>query len=183
MVYGDQAIIHTSKGDIEISFYTDSTPKTVENFSKLTAEGYYNGLTWHRVIKGFMIQGGDPKGDGTGGASIWGGTFADEINPKSLNMTDSDIKTYTDKGYAYNYNLTSHPVQVGSVAMANSGPNTNGSQFFIVTEKDQPHLNGQHTVFAHVTKGLDVAKVISEVKTDSNDKPVDPIYIKSIELK
>jgi cyclophilin family peptidyl-prolyl cis-trans isomerase len=180
---GNMAIIHTSKGDIEIAFYPESAPKTVENFKALSEKGYYDNLAWHRVIKGFMIQGGDPKGDGTGGESSFGDTFDDEINPKSLGLSDDQIKKLEDQGYKYNYKLTSHKMDVGSLAMANSGPNTNGSQFFIVTEQAQPHLDGQHTVFGHVIKGLDVAVAISEVPVDESDKPIDPVNITSVELK
>jgi len=183
LIIGDQVVIHTSKGDIEIEFYGKDAPKTVENFQLLTKEGYYNGLTFHRVIKGFMIQGGDPTGDGTGGESAWGEPFKDEINPSSLGLTQDAISKLVEKGYNFDYGLNSHKMLKGSIAMANSGPDTNGSQFFIVTEKDQPHLDGQHTVFGHVTKGLDVAKAISEVEVDENDKPVEPVYITSVELK
>ncbi|HOX40718.1 MAG TPA: peptidylprolyl isomerase [bacterium] len=180
---GDQAVIHTSKGDIEIEFYKESAPKTVENFQLLSQRGYYNDLTWHRVIKGFMIQGGDPGGDGTGGESAWGEPFEDEISAKSLGLDDAAIKQLTDKGYVYNDSLTSHKMVKGSVAMANSGPNTNGSQFFIVTDSEQPHLDGQHTVFAEVTGGMDVVKAISEVEVDENDKPKSEVKILSVELK
>lgn len=183
LIYGDQAIIHTSKGDIEIEFYRESAPRAVENFQKLTEKNYFNNTTWHRVIKGFMIQGGDPEGTGMGGESAFGGSFEDEINPESLGMTEDQTQPLEEKGYVYNYDLQSHKVEVGSVAMANSGPNTNGSQFFIVTEEDQLHLNGQHTVFARVTKGLDIAKAISEVAVDEQDKPLEPVYIISIEIR
>ncbi len=151
---GKKAILHTSMGDIEISFYEKDAPNTVANFKKLTDQGFYNGLTFHRVIKKFMIQTGDPNGDGTGGP---GYTFADEIND--------------------------HKIVKGTVAMANSGKDTNGSQFFIVTDEAQPHLDGQHTVFGEVTKGMDVVHNISEVQTDENDKPLEPVYLNSVELK
>jgi peptidyl-prolyl cis-trans isomerase B (cyclophilin B) len=151
---GDRAVLHTSMGDIEIKLFKTDAPKTVENFSKLTKDGFYSGLTFHRVIKTFMIQTGDPSGDGTGGP---GYTFADEIN--------------------------SHKIIKGTVAMANSGANTNGSQFFIVTDEPQPHLDGQHTVFGEVVSGMDVVKAISEVPTDENDVPLNPIYLNSVELK
>lgn len=183
LAFGDQAVIHTSKGDIEVNLYPKDAPKTVENFTGLSAKGYYDNLTFHRVIKEFMIQGGDPTGTGTGGESIWGGTFNDEINAESLGLTADQIKTFTDKGYTYNNSLQSHKMEVGALAMANSGPDTNGSQFFIITEKDQLYLDGQHTVFGKVKKGLDIAKAISEVPTDENDKPKDPVIIYSIEVK
>lgn len=183
LIIGDQAVMHTTKGDVEIEFYSKDAPKTVENFQLLVKEGYYNGLTFHRVIKGFIIQGGDPTGDGTGGESAWGEPFQDEINPKALSLSDSAISKLVEQGYNFNYSLNSHKMLKGSVAMANSGPDTNGSQFFIITEANQPHLDGQHTVFGHVTKGLDVAKAISEVEVDENDKPKEAIYINSVELK
>lgn len=151
---GDTAVLKTSMGDIEIKFFEKDAPKTVENFKKLTDQGLYNGLTFHRVIKTFMLQTGDPQGDGTGGP---GYTFADEIN--------------------------SHKIVKGTVAMANSGKDTNGSQFFIVTDEPQPHLDGQHTVFGEVSSGMDVVKAISEVPTDENDKPIEPVFLISVELK
>lgn len=179
---GSTAIIHTSMGDINVKLYKNDAPNTVDNFVTLADRQYYNNLLWHRVIKGFVIQAGDPTGTGTGGQSASGTPFADEINPNSLGLSQTQIDTFTKQGYTYNYSLNSHKMVVGSVAMANSGPNTNTSQFFIVTEKDQPSLDGQYTVFGQVTKGLDIAVKISEVKTDSNDKPINPVYIKSIEI-
>lgn len=151
---GDIAVLKTSMGDIEIKFYKEDAPKTVENFKKLTDQGFYNGLTFHRVIKTFMIQTGDPVGDGTGGP---GYTFADEIN--------------------------SHKIVKGTLAMANSGKDTNGSQFFIVTDEAQSHLDGQHTVFGEVVSGMEVVKAISEVPVDENDKPIDTVSLNSVELK
>ena len=159
------ATIKTEKGDIELELYHDVAPKTVENFLKLSREGFYNSVKFHRVIKDFMIQGGDPlsKTDnpkaGTGGP---GYTFEDEINPKSLGLSDADIKALEAAGYTYNYSLQSLKVEPGVIAMANSGPNTNGSQFFIVTTRPQPHLNGRHTVFGRVVKGMDVVKNITQ---------------------
>lgn len=150
----NMAIISTSYGNIEIKFYAEDAPKTVANFMKLAGEGFYDGLTWHRVIKDFMIQGGDPSGDGTGGP---GYQFEDEIN--------------------------SHKIVAGSLAMANSGPNTNGSQFFIVTEEAQPHLDGKHTVFGEVVKGMDVVREIAGAPVDENDAPLTPIYMDSIKIK
>ena len=183
LVLGDQAIIHTTKGDIEVAFYTKETPKTIKNFVELSKKGYYNNTAWHRVIKEFMIQGGDPTGTGTGGESIYGGPFDDEINAYSLGISKEEIAKLEEKGYRYNQTIQTHPMAVGSLAMANAGPNTNGSQFFIVTEKDQPHLNGQHTVFGYVTKGLEIAKEISEMPVDENDKPTENVKIISVELK
>ncbi len=150
----DEAILHTSMGDITVKFYNQDAPKTVDNFLKLSSEGFYNGLTFHRVISDFMIQGGDPNGDGTGGP---GYQFDDEIND--------------------------HKIVKGTVAMANSGPNTNGSQFFIVTEKEQPHLDGVHTVFGEVESGMEVVSAIAAVAVDKDDKPLEPVMINSIEIK
>ena len=147
------ATIHTSHGTIEVDFFDDDAPKTVENFRKLAAEGFYDGLTFHRVIQDFMIQGGCPNGTGTGGP---GYTFEDEINP--------------------------HKIVRGALAMANAGPDTNGSQFFIVTAGACPWLDGKHTVFGQVSEGMDVVDKLEGVQTDGGDRPVEPIGIASIEL-
>ena len=147
------AVLHTSMGDIEMSFYKDA-PNTVDNFKKLSKQDFYSNLLWHRVIKGFVIQTGDPNGDGTGGP-----------------------------GYQFDDEKTNHKIVKGTVAMANSGPNTNGSQFFIVTDQAQTQLDGQYNVFGEVTSGMDVVKAISEVTTDGGDKPLDPVYLLSVELK
>src|SRR4051794_21647568 len=125
------ATIHTNHGDIELTFFDGDAPKTVENFRKLAADGFYDGLVFHRVIKDFMVQGGCPKGTGTGGP---GYTFEDEFN--------------------------SHKVVRGAIAMANAGPNTNGSQFFIVTTPAAPWLDGKHTVFGEITSGMDAVDKI-----------------------
>lgn len=157
--------IKTLKGDIALELYPAVAPKTVENFLKLSNEGFYDGTKFHRVIPEFMIQGGDPlsKVDsplaGTGGP---GYAFKDEINPRSLGVREDVIKQYEAQGYTYDYSLTSLPVDVGSIAMANSGPNTNGSQFFIVTMQAQPHLYGKHTVFGKVIQGMDVVRAIKQ---------------------
>ncbi len=177
------AVIHTSMGDIEVELYPKDAPRTVENFIALARQGYYNNLTWHRVIKEFMIQGGDPNGDGTGGQSAFGSAFPDEINPKSLDLSDEQIAQLQSQGYRYDFALNSHKVDAGAVAMANSGPNTNGSQFFIVTEQPQPHLNGKHTVFGNVKKGMEVVRAIASVEADERDKPKEPVYITSVEVK
>ena len=159
------AILKTAKGDIELELYPEIAPKTVENFVKLSKNNFYNGIKFHRVIAGFVIQGGDPlsKTDdpmvGTGGP---GYVFEDEINPRSLGLSDLEISNLESEGYEYNYDLESLPIKVGALAMANSGPNTNGSQFFLVTEKDQPHLNGKHTVFGRVVTGMDVVLKIEQ---------------------
>ncbi|HEV2998418.1 MAG TPA: peptidylprolyl isomerase [Solirubrobacteraceae bacterium] len=143
----------TTEGAITFEFFDEDAPKTVENFRKLAAEGFYDGLIFHRVIKDFMIQGGCPLGTGTGGP---GYTFADEIN--------------------------SHKIVRGALAMANAGPNTNGSQFFIVTATKCPWLDGKHTVFGRVTEGMEIVDLIEEVPTDGGDRPTEPIGISSIEL-
>ncbi len=134
-----QATIKTAKGDIVIELYNQDAPKTVANFATLAKYGYYNNLTFHRVVPGFVIQGGDPNGNGTGGVSIYGKTFEDELNPNTPSYQE---------GY-----------KEGVVAMANSGPNTNGSQFFIMLA-DNPDLPKNYTIFGKVTQGMDVVKQI-----------------------
>jgi cyclophilin family peptidyl-prolyl cis-trans isomerase len=147
------ATLHTNHGAIEVELFDDEAPKTVENFTKLARDGFYDGVTFHRVIPDFMIQGGDPTGTGMGGP---GYTFEDEFN---------DNKAVR-----------------GALAMANAGPNTNGSQFFVVTAEATPWLDGKHTVFGQVTNGMDVVDKISSVETDSNDKPHEPVVIERVEL-
>lgn len=139
-------VMKTSMGDITIEVDADKAPKTVTNFVTLAKSGYYNGLNFHRVIPRFMVQAGDPSGDGTGGASVFGSSFEDEIN---------DMKLVR-----------------GALAMANRGPDTNGSQFFIVQADATPWLDGRHTVFGMVTDGMDVVDEIADVKRDQNDKPL-----------
>jgi peptidyl-prolyl cis-trans isomerase B (cyclophilin B) len=147
------ATMHTSEGDLTLELFDDDAPKTVENFRKLAEDGFYDGLIFHRVIRGFMIQGGCPQGTGTGGP---GYTFEDEIND--------------------------HKVVRGALAMANAGPNTNGSQFFIVTADEAPWLDGKHTVFGEVTGGMDVVDKIESTPTDGSDRPSSPIGIASVEV-
>ena len=147
------AVMTTSEGTIELELFDDDAPKAVENFTKLAGEGYYDGLVFHRVIPDFMIQGGDPTGTGSGGP---GYTFEDEIND--------------------------HKVERGALAMANAGPDTNGSQFFVVTAEATPWLDGKHTVFGRVTNGMDVVDAISQVETDAQDKPREPVVIERVEL-
>ncbi|XP_018565250.1 peptidylprolyl isomerase domain and WD repeat-containing protein 1 [Anoplophora glabripennis] len=155
----ENAIIHTVFGDIHIKLFMKDTPKTVENFCVHSKNGYYNGHIFHRVIKGFMIQTGDPTGNGTGGESIWGGDFEDEIRPSLRH----------DRPY--------------TVSMANAGPNTNGSQFFI-TLTPTPWLDNKHTIFGRVVKGMEVVQNISNVKTNAKtDKPYDDIRIISVTVK
>lgn len=160
-----KVILGTSKGAIVLELYPNIAPKTVANFVKLAREGFYNGTKFHRVIPEFMIQGGDPlsKTDdprtGSGGP---GYQFEDEINPKALGMSDAEIAALQAEGYTYSGALQSLPVAVGTIAMANAGPNTNGSQFFIVTLQDQPHLNGRHTVFGKVVEGMEMVRSIRQ---------------------
>jgi peptidylprolyl isomerase len=144
-------VIETNQGTFEVELKPEIAPKTCENFSKLVAKGYYDGIVFHRIIKDFMIQGGDPTGTGRGGESIWGKKFEDEVTP------------------AVKFN------KKGLLAMANAGPNTNGSQFFITTV-ETPWLNLKHTIFGEVTAGYDVIKKIESAKTIS-DRPIEPIKI------
>ena len=148
-----QATLHTSMGPIAVELFDEDAPKTVANFKKLAGDGFYNGVIFHRVIPDFMIQGGDPTGTGSGGP---GYTFEDEPNDRS--------------------------VERGALAMANSGPNTNGSQFFIVTADACPWLDGKHTVFGRVTEGMDAVDAISDVDRDSRDKPHQDVTIERVEL-
>ena len=200
------AVIHTSMGDIKVKFFPDEAPKAVENFKTLAKDGYYDGITFHRVINDFMIQGGDPTGTGTGGESIYGGAFEDEFSPDLYNFR-------------------------GALSMANSGMNTNGSQFFIVQKpgiqdgyweyidslveefgdsqvlfdnqsnrlvkvnySDEarelynenggtPHLDYGHTVFGQVFEGMDVVDAIASVAVDENDKPADDVIITLISFE
>jgi cyclophilin family peptidyl-prolyl cis-trans isomerase len=147
------ATLHTREGAIELELYPDAAPKTVENFEKLSRDGFYEGVIFHRVIPDFMIQGGDPTGTGTGGP---GYEFEDEFNE--------------------------HRVTRGALAMANAGPNTNGSQFFIVTAEEASWLDGKHTVFGRVTGGMDVVDRISQAECDANDRPRTPVTIDRVEL-
>ena len=157
--------MQTDRGDIQLELYATVAPKTVLNFLTLAQKGFYDGIKFHRVVLDFVIQGGDPlsKTDdprvGSGGP---GYAFEDEINPKSVGVPEELIKQYEAQGYKYNYKLKSLPMIVGALAMANAGPNTNGSQFFIVTTKDQLFLNGKHTVFGRVLKGMDVVRKIQQ---------------------
>lgn len=180
------AVMHTNMGDIKIKLFPEKAPKTVENFVTHSKNGYYNGLKFHRVINDFMIQGGDPRGNGTGGESIWGGSFKDEFDPELHNLR-------------------------GALSMANSGPNTNGSQFFIVQAREvpanmleqmrdledngfpaditaayaelggTPWLDFRHTVFGQVTDGMDVVDAIAAVETN-NDVPCEDVLIESVEI-
>lgn len=177
------ATISTTKGDIKVELFERDAPKTVDNFKQLAQKDYYKDVIFHRVMKDFMIQTGDPTGTGTGGESAFGRDFGDEINPKSLGLDANTIREYQAEGYRYNYALTSHKVDVGAVAMANRGPNTNGSQFFIVTEQAWPHLDGRHTVFGKVVEGMDVVKAIAAVSVDGNDKPTEDVKITGVKVE
>ncbi len=181
------AVMHTSLGDIKIRLFGDKAPKTVENFVTHAKNGYYNGIIFHRVINDFMIQGGDPLGTGTGGESIWGGSFEDEFTPELHNLR-------------------------GALSMANAGPNTNGSQFFIVQAKTVPEnmleqmaeledrgfpkdvteayrqlggtpwLDFRHTVFGQVYDGMEVVDDIASVKVGAADKPIEDVVINNIDI-
>ncbi|BAP86271.1 peptidyl-prolyl cis-trans isomerase [Paucilactobacillus hokkaidonensis JCM 18461] len=182
-VTGPQATIKTNHGEIKIQLFPEQAPKTVENFVTLANQGYYNGISFHRVIPDFMVQGGDPTGTGAGGESSFGESFEDEFSPEVFNLN-------------------------GALSMANAGPNTNGSQFFIVTNEhvdagmlDQmkdagypekiiaayknggtPWLDFRHTVFGQVIAGMDVVKEISEVARDSSDKPNEDVIMESVTI-
>ena len=147
------AVLHTNVGAIGVELFDGDAPKTVENFRKLAGDGFYDGLTFHRVIPDFMIQGGCPEGTGTGGP---GYTFEDEFNQNKIVR--------------------------GALAMANAGPNTNGSQFFIVTTDAAPWLDGKHTVFGQITNGMDTVDAIEATPTGAGDRPVEPQTIERIEL-
>jgi peptidyl-prolyl cis-trans isomerase B (cyclophilin B) len=147
------ATMKTNLGDIELELFDEDAPVTVENFRTLSSDGFYDGIVFHRVIKDFMIQGGCPRGDGTGDA---GRKFEDEFNQ--------------------------HKIVRGALAMANAGPNTNGSQFFIVTTDEAPWLDGKHTVFGRVTNGMGVVDEIEGADTDARDKPVSDVRIETVDL-
>jgi cyclophilin family peptidyl-prolyl cis-trans isomerase len=148
-----QATMHTTHGAIALELFDEDAPKTVENFKRLAADGFYDGIIFHRVIPDFMIQGGCPQGTGTGGP---GYTFEDEIND--------------------------HKIIRGTLAMANAGPNTNGSQFFLVTAEATPWLDGKHTAFGRVVEGMDAVDKIEGIETGPGDRPIDPPAIERIEL-
>jgi cyclophilin family peptidyl-prolyl cis-trans isomerase len=155
------AVIQTNKGTIRFELLEDEAPKTTENFITLAQRGYYNGVIFHRVIKGFMIQGGDPTGSGRGGESAWGGRFNDEINAASA---------VYQRGY-----------KAGTVAMANAGPNTNGSQFFIM-HVDYP-LPPNYTIFGRVTEGQDVVNNIATTQTDRGDRPTTEVKMEQVTIE
>jgi peptidyl-prolyl cis-trans isomerase B (cyclophilin B) len=148
-----QATMHTNHGAIELELFDDDAPKTVENFRKLSGDGFYDGLAFHRIIRDFMIQGGCPEGTGTGGP---GYTFEDEFNH--------------------------HKIVRGALAMANAGPNTNGSQFFIVTKDEASWLDGKHTVFGEVTSGMEAVDAIEGLPTGPGDAPAEPAVIERVDL-
>ena len=148
-----EAVLHTSAGAVTIELHDDDAPKTVANFRKLAEDGFYDGLIFHRVIPDFMIQGGCPEGTGTGGP-----------------------------GYSFEDEASEHRIVRGALAMANSGPNTNGSQFFVVTKDEAPWLDGKHTVFGRVTDGMDAVDAIEGTETGHNDRPVENQAIERIDL-
>ncbi len=150
-----EAVLHTNHGAISVELFDADAPETVGNFTRLAGDGFYNGLVFHRVIDGFMIQGGCPRGDGTGDP---GYSFDDETSALAL------------------------PIVRGALAMANSGPNTNGSQFFIVTADECSWLDGKHAVFGRVTEGMDVVDAISLVERDGRDRPLDAVTLERVEL-
>jgi cyclophilin family peptidyl-prolyl cis-trans isomerase len=147
------ATLHTNSGPVTVELFDEDAPKTVDNFRRLSGDGFYDGLTFHRVIKDFMVQGGCPEGTGMGGP---GYTFEDEPNQ--------------------------HRVVRGALAMANAGPNTNGSQFFVVTADECPWLDGKHTVFGRVVEGMDVIDKLESVETDASDRPREPQVIERVDL-
>lgn len=149
-----RVLLQTSHGDIYLELYAQDCPKTVENFVTHSKQGFYKGVVFHRIIRGFMIQGGDPTGTGRGGESIWGGSFKDEFQP----------------------HLKHEPF---TLSMANAGPDSNGSQFFITTAAT-PHLDGRHTVFGTVVRGKEVVQAIENVPTDSGDRPLTPVTITNV---
>jgi len=155
------AVIQTNKGTIRVELLEADAPKTTENFITLAQRGYYNGIIFHRAIKGFMIQGGDPTGTGRGGESAWGGRFNDEIDPSSA---------VYQTGY-----------KAGTMAMANAGPNTNGSQFFIM-HVDYA-LAPNYTIFGRVSEGQDVVNAIATGATDRNDRPVEEVKMENVTIE
>ncbi len=154
---GPVATFKTTLGDIQVKLFADLAPKTVENFVTHAKNGYYDNGIFHRVIKDFMVQGGDPNGTGMGGESIWGGSFEDEFSDKLRNVR-------------------------GALSMANAGPNTNGSQFFIVQTEETPWLNGKHTVFGQVISDMAGVDKIAGVAVDMHDKPKENVTINTIEI-
>lgn len=153
------AKIQTNMGVIEIELFPNIAPKTVENFTTHAKNGYYNGVGFHRIIKDFMIQGGDPDGTGMGGESIWGERFNDEFSKELTH-------------------------EKGALSMANAGPNTNGSQFFIVhAEHGTPHLNNRHTVFGQVVQGMDIVDAIATTSVDGRDRPITPVIMETVTIE
>jgi peptidyl-prolyl cis-trans isomerase B (cyclophilin B) len=148
------ATLQTNRGAIELELFHEEAPKTVDNFVKLSRDRFYDGVIFHRVIPDFMIQGGDPTGTGSGGP-----------------------------GYSFDDEFNEHKVERGALAMANAGPNTNGSQFFIVTAEACPWLDGKHTVFGQVTGGMDVVDGIADVPTDARDRPREDVVIEGVALR
>lgn len=150
-------IITTNHGEIKVRFFPEIAPKAVENFKTHARNGYYNGVGFHRIIKDFMIQGGDPDGTGRGGESIWGEPFEDEFHDDFKNIK-------------------------GALSMANAGPGTNGSQFFIVHADETPWLDGSHTVYGQVYEGMDIVDKIANLQVDRNDMPEEPVVMEKVEI-
>ncbi len=148
------SVLHTNQGAITVELLDDDAPETVANFTRLAGDGFYDGLSFHRIISDFMIQGGCPTGDGTGGP-----------------------------GYKFDDEQNGYKIIRGALAMANAGPNTNGSQFFIVTAEACPWLDGKHTVFGHVTAGMKAVEAIEAVETDGGDRPIEPVILERVELQ
>ncbi len=188
-------IMKTTKGDIALELDADAAPKTVTNFVALAKAGFYDGLTFHRIIPDFMIQGGDPLGSGSGGESIFGPSFEDEMNANSYGLDKKILKDvanpdelpdeienmtlkafYEQQNYKYNDSLNSLPMSRGAIAMANRGPDTNGSQFFLIQAPEgTPWLEGKHTVFGKVISGLDVVESIARLPRDASDYPEEKV--------
>ena len=174
-IKNELVVLETTMGNIKIELYPEAAPFTVNNFRRLVKDGFYDGKIFHRVIDDFMIQtGGYNQGEEM--EDSVGYAFKDEINPKALGLSDTEISTLEEEGYKFDYTLPSIKLERGVVAMANAGPNTNGSQFFIITAKDgTPWLNGKHTAFGRVVQGMDVCDKIQKVETYKNpDDLYDP---------
>ena len=158
----DHAVLKTSKGDIKVELYVEESPLTVNNFLNLAEQGFYDGTSFHRVIKDFMVQGGDPN---------------------SKDQSNRMMHGTGDPGYKFDDEFNNYSLLKGSLAMANSGPDTNGSQFFIVTAEATPWLDGKHVNFGTVVEGMDVVEAIQLVEIDGGDNPIEPVIIESIELE
>ncbi len=183
-------LFDTTLGTFEVEVYPDVAPMTVKNFVDLSKQGYYDGVIFHRVIDDFMIQGGDPTGTGRGGESIWKKGFRDEISAKALGLdkkmaqgTNISVqKALESQGYSFNDELPSMHCKYGTLCMANAGPNTNGSQFFIVVKDECSWLDGKHTVFGKVVENMDVVDKIASTKVDAYDRPIEKVVINKVKV-